>query len=415
MRRQKIFKIKKEEGITLIALVVTIIILIILATVSINTVFGEGGLIKRAEQAKAIYENAEKNDKNDLEKLEETIKVTNWDLSKVKKVTSEDNTIVPVPIGYTVSTIEGEKSVSTGFVIKEGSDGSAVSGINEYVWVPVQSIRDLYDEANDAGQLWDFRGTTSTKKKYPTTPNTNYREPDIVTKSYDLNSDDYDAILSNLNQAGLSDGATAEDLKKQLQSEFLQMKDSVKKYGGFYIGRYEAGDLSKAKAVVQKYNTDIGSQTWYTMYKLCKTASANDNVVSSMIWGCQWDATLRWMQTSNDEKVKNFSTNSTNYGNYKDNLLKYKESENGEEKTQSQANTKIPTGGCEATKINNIYDMAGNMYEKTIEADRNCSRTVRGGYWSGDGVSTPASCRSYGYPSVKYMNGGTRITLYIGL
>ena len=51
-------KAQKEKGITLIALVITVVILIILATVTLNVVLGEGGLIQRAQQAKDLTEQA---------------------------------------------------------------------------------------------------------------------------------------------------------------------------------------------------------------------------------------------------------------------------------------------------------------------------------------------------------------------
>ena len=121
-----------QKGITLIALVVTIVVLIILATVSILAVFGDNGIIARAERAKELHETGKADETNTLDGYAEYIDdyLKNWDLSKVNKVKSEDNIIVPVPKGYTASTVAGEKSVSTGFVIKEGNDGSKTEGIN---------------------------------------------------------------------------------------------------------------------------------------------------------------------------------------------------------------------------------------------------------------------------------------------
>ena len=49
--------IKNQRGITLVALVVTIIILIILATVAISFAFGSNGLVNRAEKARDYYAN----------------------------------------------------------------------------------------------------------------------------------------------------------------------------------------------------------------------------------------------------------------------------------------------------------------------------------------------------------------------
>ena len=273
-------RIQENKGITLIALVVTIVVLIILATVSINAVLGQNGIIKKAKQAKEMYSNSIAKDNEEMDTLLNEMaqynegsssddgKVTlpdGWNGDKVNPVKSEDNIVVPVPKGYTASTVTGEKSVSSGFVIKEGSNGGATSGINEFVWVPVSNISDIYDEANNAGQLWDFRGTTSTKDTYPTTKNDGSREPDVVTEassgSDSSSGISYDAESTNLQQAGLLSTATVSTFKTQLQTEFNEMIKSVKTYGGFYIGRYETGNLSQTKAVVQKNNTDINNQT----------------------------------------------------------------------------------------------------------------------------------------------------------
>ena len=409
-------KIRRQNGITLIALVVTIVVLIILATVSILAVFGDNGIIARAQKAKDKHEEGKAYETNILDDYASYIgnyldgkggnqggdgKVTlpdGWNGDKVNPVKSEDNIVVPVPKGYTASTVEGEKSVSSGFVIKEGNDGSVTSGINEFVWVPVSNISDIYDEANNAGQLWDF-GTSSSpknpavKQTYPTTQNSGYREPDVVTGAGSV----YDAASSNLQQAGMSSTATASTFKIQLQNEFNEMIKSVKTYGGFYIGRYETGNLSQTKAVVQKNNSDINNQTWYTMYKLCKTIKANDNVATSMLWGCQWDATLRWMQTSTNSEVANFPTNSTGKGNYRD----------------TNGNAPIPTGSNSSYSVNNIYDMAGNVYDWTIEAYDTDYRVLHGGNYYVPASRFPTSYRGYNSPTLSASYGGCRLTLYV--
>ena len=404
----------KNSGITLIALVVTIVVLIVLATVSINAVFGQNGIIKKAQQAKEMYEQSVTNEDTAMQELLNELAVDredkeddtsdptkDWDLNKVDKVTSEDNIIVPVPKGYTASTVEGEKSVSSGFVIKEGNDGSKTEGINEFVWVPVSNISDIYDEANNAGQLWDFSGTTSKKITYTTNQNYYFREPDVVTNansgSDSTSGSKYDAVSSNLQQAGMPSTATASTFKTQLQNEFKEMIKSVKTYGGFFIGRYETGNLSQTKAVVQKNNTNIDNQTWYTMYKVCKTIKANDNVATSMLWGCQWDATLRWMQTSTNSEVANFPTNSTGKGNYED----------------TNGNAPIPTGSNNSYSVNNIYDMAGNVFDWTLEARDTDSRVGRGGNYYATASDYPASGRYYGIPTSGSSIDGCRSTLYV--
>ena len=412
------------------ALIVTLVILIILATVSISALFGENGLIKKAQEAKQHQSNAIAMEEGEMDKLaEEYANImasegngggstgenidpeTGWDLSKVQKVTSDDGKIVPVPIGYTKSTVTNEGSVSTGFVIKEGDNGGLTEGVNEFVWVPVENISDLYDETNNAGQLWDF-GTSSSpknpaeKRAYPTTQNSGYREPDVVTDassgSDSTTGSSYDADPINLQQAGLSI-TTAAEFKTQLQNEFIEMKKSVEKYGGFYIGRYETGNLSSpTEAVVQKNNEDIGGQTWYTMYKLSKTIAANSNVKTSMIWGCQWDATLRWMQNyGTTDEVKNFPTNSEGKGNYRG--------------TQGDTNKAIPTGSNLSYAVNNIFDMAGNVWDWTIEANNTNYRVIRGGSCAYTASGSPASDRSLYNPTGSVSSFGSRSTLYVAL
>ena len=161
--------------------------------------------------------------------------------------------------------------------------------------------------------------------------------------------------------------------------------------------RYETGNLSQTKAVVQKNNTDIGSQTWYTQYKLCKTIKANNNAATSMIWGCQWDATLRWMQTSTNSEVANFPTNSAGKGNYED----------------TNKNAPIATGSNSAYAVNNIYDMAGNVWDWTIEAISKTNRVVRGASYSYAASHGPASYRNGSSSTSSSSSCGCRSTLYV--
>lgn len=421
---------KNQKGITLIALVITIIIILILSTVSINAVLSNQGILKSSQEIERMQNEAVESEKQSTNKtLGEHTNVidnppvdptANWDTRKVDKVLSEDNIFVPVPKGYTASTIDGEKKVSTGFVIKEGTNGGAKSGINEFVWVPVSNINDIYDAENNAGQLWNFSGITSTKRIYPSKSNSSYREPDVITGANEgeesTSGSEYDAVTDNLKQAGMPDTTTAQNFKEQLQKEFENMIESVKIYGGFYIGRYETGNLSQTKAVVQKYNTDISSKDWYTQYKLSKTIAANSNVTTSMIWGCQWDITLKWMQRYGSEDVRNFTTDSKLHGNFKDTELKYKVNSTSAEQTKAAGvQNIIPTGSSETTKVNNIYDMAGNVTDWTLEAAHAHSRTHRGGSFDTVSSYNSAGTRITTYPVNSSSANGSRASLYINL
>ena len=148
------------------------------------------------------------------------------------------------------------------------------------------------------------------------------------------------------------------------QEEFNEMIESVERYGGFYIGRYETGNLGEehAKAVVQKNNTDINNANWYEMYQKCKTIAEGTSGTSNMLWGCQWDATLRWFLGCGGQTAT-YVTNSDKKGNYAG--------------TQGSTNKKIPTGSNDDYSVNHIYDMAGNVGEWTLEANSTDYRVRR--------------------------------------
>ena len=150
------FRKNNQIGITLIALVVTIVILLILTGVTINMLLGENGIIRTAQEAKNTWEGAVANEQQEIENLVNELNSSmnnengtggetpenpevpdGWDLSKVTPVPSEDTqpVNVPVPKGITLSTVDGEKTVEDGFVIKQ--DGSD----NEFVWIPVSEER----------------------------------------------------------------------------------------------------------------------------------------------------------------------------------------------------------------------------------------------------------------------------------
>ena len=158
-RKESKFASKNSRGITLIALVVTIVVLIILATVSILAVFGDNGIIARAQTAKDTHEKGKADETNTLDDYASYIgnyldgkggssggnidKDTGWDLDKVTIIDGGNGTKVPLPNGFYY--VGGD--ISTGLVIsdKQGDTMSA-SGVdmgNQFVWIPVSSEADL--------------------------------------------------------------------------------------------------------------------------------------------------------------------------------------------------------------------------------------------------------------------------------
>ena len=424
---------ENNKGIAPMVTIIIVVVIILVLAIAISAFLMIQSNKKKADkqlqeqiEANRLLEEQQKQNKIEEAKQSNIDEETGWDLDKVTKVISNDNIRVPVPKGYTASSIEGEKNVLTGFVIKEGNDGSKTSGVNEFVWIPIFSMDEIYDSTNNMGQLWDFGTPASpnnpcTKRAYSSVQNNGYREPDVVTNAMSgensTNGKDCDSAVSFLVEAGLSLESNANDFKTQLQKEFADMIASIKKYKGFYIGRYETGNLSLLqgnKAVVQKYNTDISSKDWYTQYKLSKTIATNSNVTTSMIWGCQWDITLKWMQRYGSEDVRNFTTDSKLHGNFKDTELKYKVNSTSAEQTKAAGvQNIIPTGSSETTKVNNIYDMAGNVSDWTIEAYSTVLRVTRGGNYSDDGSNGPASVRRSSNPTNSIDNYAFRVALYM--
>lgn len=293
---------------------------------------------------------------------------------------------------------------------------------NQYVWVPIDDISKLYGVDNNGklwGKLYNFsssgrsnRNWTETNGIMSITNATNYREPDVVwgTGSYPYDTDGY----SYMHNSGL--GQTRyEMLAQELEQKYLEIIESIKKYGGFYIGRYETGGLSST-AVINKMNTDIGSQNWYTMYKKCLTLKGNNNnITTMMITGSLWDETLDWLVSSGTTNSEGTTltyqlvgSNSTTFGNYYNATFNYiaKDAEmpTATETKEISTNTRIPTGSAEYTKTNNIYDMAGNVWEWTTEAYSTYGRVYRGGYYYPYGYDYPMAYRYSGNPYSSSIN-----------
>lgn len=289
---------------------------------------------------------------------------------------------VPIPQGYVGSKVTGENEIDTGYVIYEGTEEVNDSNVeaakkerNQYVWIPVRDINKFYGIDGNGkkwGKLYGFTTSTGSNIDSVTgaqphnwtesngimslSSKTNGREPDVVPGS---GSSGYDTDY-RLKSLGLGETTTHEWLI-QLEKEYNQMLESVEKYGGFYIGRYETGGLN-GTTVIKKGDTNIASQTWYTMYKKCKTLKGeNDSVVTGMAWGSQFDRTLAWLVETGNKTKEQICKDSIDWGNYYNNSIEYVNSSGTTVTTTENSSTRIPTGSSEQTKANNIYDLAGKL------------------------------------------------------
>ena len=337
----------------------------------------------------------------------QAVDTSNWDLTKVDIVYDTANVAVPVPKGYVASGADGEHTVNDGFVIYEGDTAVTTDNAwsesctrNQWVWVPVPDISRIYETESSGkkkSKLYTYSSTGRTKS------NNNNNEPGILS---DCDNEKY--FTENKLQ-----GMTRERFLHEIQEEFDFTIESIKKYGGFYIGRYETGNLSNKIPVVQRMNKDNKDQSWYTGYTRLQKLGVNGNVKGNMIFGCLWDETIQWLIDSGNKTYSDIVT-SASWGNYYDSTFEYKTNIKGSTSTKNANREKIiSSGSTEYSKANNIYDMAGNQREWTLEVYA-MGRALRGGFCMENGSKYGVSMYDFMQP---YRNdfgySGFRAYLYI--
>mgnify|MGYP001096514418 FL=1 len=209
-----------------------------------------------------------------------------------------------------------------------------------------------------------------------------------------------------------------------LQSQYNEMVKKVEEKGGFWVGRYETSSMSNSTTenyiasnriqVSSKRNTTngINKVTWYKMYaqqKIYSELALENKTTSSMIWGSQYDQIMIWMkeEKSSDQapsRGKYYVTNGAGKGNYG---------------TISEVKNDVyseiaPTGSQDPYSTKNIFDLAGNVDEWSLEANDTCYRVERGGncYFGTSARYTRPAHRYSNYPTDGAPNNGSRLTLY---
>ena len=412
---------QKSAGITLIALVITIIVLLILAGVSIATLTGNNGILTQASKAKENTAKAEEDENNRLDANNDYIdqKLGNIVLpGETAQNTKKDNykdvngDKATIPEGFTVD--KTENVISKGLVV-HGPDKANEDNGSEFVWVPVPDI-------NNMAQCSTAGGDCKLQLEKGVLKCTTHNSTEIVGKLYSVqlyknnidesanttyNADDGLREPAYLKDSSYADGSSYNTIGLQLsemQTNYKNMAISVAKYGGFYVGRYEtsltsateksagtSGTVQSKQGVIPTSANNSTTNRWYGLYKAQNKTytGTNNSVESSMIWGSQYDRLLNWAKEGNDkEKITN-----TSLGN------------------NSGGNISI-TGNSNYSKdsINNIRDLGGNLWEWTLEAYNASYRVGRGGYY---GSSISPSYRSGNYPYSTYSFHGSRLALYI--
>ncbi len=363
---------ERNKGITLIALIITIIMLLILVGVSINlTIKGDSfGSAQKAVSGTRVTENT--------------------------KYVSDGKTAW-IPKGFTVSGIKSEQSIDNGLVIYDIPEGttpdwtnpdSVKTKYNQFVWIPVEVTST--DTENSIASFYGSEWTvnTSTGEERTTGLSTDLTEP------YSYDTSNYDQTN------GIAD-------------QIAELTKSIYKYGGFYIGRYEAGSTTArtssssqtAEFVVQQdkypYNyvkwgksmSDVSEGAVYLCNNLYNKTNNQYGAISMLCTGAAWDSMLDFIKDSSHSV-----TNSTNWGNhsnsktykvYRGSLYVYNISTStytwstadataGTDVTQGR-HILLTTGAAETRNVaKNIYDVAGNMYEWTTESYSSDIRVGRG-------------------------------------
>ena len=385
------------------AFVVPIVIMVILGVII-------WGIVYNVRKNNAPQETAD-NQKEQINYIWGEIKPGKRNTNNFTTVRSSDGVDVPVPTGYTASSASDENSVNGGFVIYEGTEAvtdsnkwEAQCNRNQYVWIPIADVSNMYWRDLTTGKKY---GTTYkfTSSSY-TKSNSSKKEPQ-TTKN--------DRQSTYLTQ--YLNGMSREDFLMEMEIDFDKMLNSVATYGGFYIGRYETGDLSQATPVVKRINTDLGNQNWWQMWKKARKLSGT-SAGAQMIWGIQWDETLKWLIDTGEKTYREVSSNSTSWGNYQDNSFTYYTNTSKSTATKSSGSiTIIPSGAYEGANANNVYDLAGNLRDMTLESNGGGATTyryVRGGIYNADGSNLPSSNRYNGIsPSDSGDGIGFRCTLFI--
>lgn len=419
----------KNKGVTLIALAVTIVVMLILAGVTISVLNGENGIVKQAQKAKEeskIKELKEKvridiagkrveningelrvsvlkeildkyfdnvpvetqiTSETKLKAKEEygkyEMKISDIDVGEITYETSYtifkdvNGEQVPIPEGYIVSENSDENIVNKGLVISDSRG-------NEYVWISCT--------VDSSSNKLQYKRTEWGVEK-DGTDNSRAIKDELTLKDIDVTYSKTD-----------TDNGINEEISKEIVAQINAEKESIKKYGGYYIGRYEVGKDNKT-AVIKAEQEPYVNIKWSKAYELAKGIGGGEGATTYLCSSYSWDTAINFIQNTTG---KNYATSIIGFnGNWKSQEVKDSSGKVIKPvNTAQRLNTGLTTALC------NIYDMGGNVGEFTTELNPGTSETVvlRGGYHNGD---SPAGYRwdhSSGYAGSNY---GFRATLFL--
>ena len=420
----------KNKGVTLIALAVTIVVMLILAGVTISVLNGENGIVKQAQKAKEeskIKELKEKvridiagkrveningelrvsvlkeildkyfdnvpvetqiTSETKLKAKEEygkyEMKISDIDVGEITYETSYtifkdvNGEQVPIPEGYIVSENSDENIVNKGLVISDSRG-------NEYVWISCT--------VDSSSNKLQYKRTEWGVEK-DGTDNSRAIKDELTLKDIDVTYSKTD-----------TDNGINEEISKEIVAQINAEKESIKKYGGYYIGRYEVGKDNKT-AVIKAEQEPYVNIKWSKAYELAKGIGGGEGATTYLCSSYSWDTAINFIQNTTG---KNYATSIIGFnGNWKSQEVKDSSGKVIKPvNTAQRLNTGLTTALC------NIYDMGGNVGEFTTELNPGTSETVvlRGGDFNN--IYGPAGHRWDHGSGYAGSSSGFRATLFL--
>ena len=376
-------KKSKNKGITLVALVITIIVLLILSGISIS-VLTNTEIIQKVKDAKEKSENAKMQENEYMYSYEKEInKYTAQELTseKINTILSEkENTFLKDAEGNIFVLPAGFKVVDTGDITAEKGIVIEDEKGNQYVWIPC-TIEENEEKLQYKRTEWEVESDNDTRASR-----------DELTLANEICSSD-----------DIENGLT-EERKIEIVEQVKNEKESVNKNGGYYIGRYEVGNennITVIKADQEPY-TEI---MWYQAYELAKGIGGGEGATTYLCSSYAWDTAINFIQ----------NTGTTNYATIRNGFnenWKDKKVQDNSGKTIKEENTEKRLKTGKTTAKSNIFDLGGNVAEFTTEINPNTDEPIvlRGGNYrtyraSGDRCDIGATS--------SYTDRGIRVTLFL--
>ena len=449
--------LKNKKGITLVALVVTIVVLLILAGVSINLVLGNNGIIAKAKEAQRKSAEASQNDLKGMNGLVSEMEgaltgngnnggetqIPEITIGEAKVVANSDGTgtaitdAASVYLGNTLY-ITFSHSITGGTTTVDKTIPYAVTKNGTYTFTVTGTVNGKSYTKNVSVTVNQFKDVYEYMQ---TNTKVTYSDGDVwVPEEFKIAKDSASTVQGGVviedkegNQFVWVPVATIADYKRTWYtgwysfSDYLEAlpedeKTSVERYKGFYIGRYEAGDKESTVAKTLRSSNDVtktvtikANQAPYNHvtraqakslaegFKTQQEYKAKTKLVSSYAW----DTTIAFLQ-----KVNSDYGSSSEEGNYTDTKFSYTDITGARQTKEKNSNVIVPTG--QTTPVCNIYDMGGNVWERTTESYSNTYYPYarRGGGYNSSFANYPAGGRDGG-SDVAFDLLGFRLTLFM--